>query len=530
MAEPINSEPVGIPNSLFLEHAGAEAPYLRALASIPSCPMTILGVDGTIMSWSTGCRSLFGYSAEEAIGQDFLALLGDYDRSLMALRSQAGRSEAIELGGRLRDKDGRLRDVQVAANTIRRADGGTVGVVAIIHDASMTKEAQRKLHAARHVEGMANVAAGLAHDINGMLTVVTCHARFAADGVLSAKQQEDLSVVVEAASRGAVLTDQLLGVYGKRKPRAVIVELREAIGDVCSIVRRMLGESVIMKTCLPGKPLRVRAAPGQLDRILLNLVINARDAMPTGGILTISARPVVVDTEHPLHGQIRDGSHAVITVRDTGAGMDASTRDRIFESSFTTKADGQGSGLGLAVVREVLSDLRGAIQVESEKAWGTMFSVYLPMVNDSNVEDSIAPLETVEPHGPTTARLLRPSVLIVDDDAILRESLVQILTKQEVEASAATSPRHALRVLRTRAIDVLVTEHVTNGMDVIELLESVREHSPNTACILLTEQISQDVLMAAVNKGRLVRILQRDMPLPAICDEIADVASEMMRS
>ncbi len=516
------------PPSFQIGGPSAQASEFRAAASLPSCAIATCAFDGTINGWSAGCKRLFGYADDEVMGKNLCGLFMDADQSFLPLREHAERSEPIEVEARARTKDGHLLDVLLEARSIQRDDGPALGLVVFVRDVSLATLTRSRLHAARQVESMADAAVGLVHDLNGILTVVGCYSRFVAEGALTPKQQEDLSVAVEAASRGAVLTDQLLGVYGKRRPRATVVDVVEAVRDICSLVRRMLAKDITLTTRLPTGPLKLMAGPGQLDRIVLNLVTNARDAMRSGGVLTISVRASVVDADHALHGQVREGRYAVIVVRDTGVGMDASTRSRIFQSSFTTKPDGEGTGLGLGVVQEMVRDLHGVVRVESEKNWGAAFSIYLPLLS-SDVEggpaESMVPaFEATTPSAGTRTGLLRPRVLVVDDDAGLRESLVALLAKDDVDAIAATSPRNALHIMRTRAIDVVVTEQVMNEMNGIQLLDAVREHFPETACILFTDQISSDFVVAAVNGGRLSKILLKKMALPVICDEVTSVA------
>ncbi|HVY29862.1 MAG TPA: ATP-binding protein [Polyangiaceae bacterium] len=498
-----------------------------ALEECQSVALAVIASGGTITNWNKGCERLFGYAAQEAVGRQFGDFADDAE-AVALLPGRVSRSNAIETEVRMRHKDGHVIDVVLAAGVAWDAHGPVEKVAMFIQDVTLTKTTRNRLHAAKQVEQMANAAAGLAHDINSVLTIVSSYARFVAEAPLTTTQQEDLAVAVEAASRASVLASQLLGLYGKRSPRATTVDLNDAVESIAQIVRRMLNGSITVTTRLPTASMKVRAATEQVDRILLNLLTNARDAMPRGGIASISLRSVEVAPGHELHGQIRDGSYAVIVVKDTGIGMDASVRSRIFEPSFTTKADGEGTGLGLSVVQEIVRDLRGGLQVESEPRWGAAFSVYLPLLSEGSTDasDVVLAADDLAYRQKQAARQLRPSVLVVDEDAALCESLVHLLMQQDIDATSAVGVASALQILRTRAIDVLITEQSLGGADGLQLLETTQETFPEIAKILLTREASPDVAVAAVNKGRVVRILLKSMQPSAICDEIVRVARE----
>ena len=227
----------------------------------------------------------------------------------------------------------------------------------------------------------AEVVAGIAHDINNVLTVVRLHAELVLSGPLTLAQQRDLRAALDAALRGAALTRQMLGlVRNQARETAVGCELNESVSFAAESLGRVIGPDIALATELSPTPSQISSTPGQLDRILLNLVLNARDAMPHGGRLTVVVDHAVIARGHELGDELPAGCYATLSVQDSGLGMSAELKAVVFEPFFTTKSARGGTGLGLAVVLQQVRDLRGAIRVESELGKGSTFTVYLPLV------------------------------------------------------------------------------------------------------------------------------------------------------
>jgi signal transduction histidine kinase len=226
----------------------------------------------------------------------------------------------------------------------------------------------------------ANVVAGIAHDINNVLTVVRLHADFVLSGPLTRAQQNELGSAIEATIRGAALTQQMLGLIRHHARETLICELNEIVSSTAESLGRVIGPDIALVTELSSSPNPVRSRAGQVDRILLNLVLNARDAMPRGGRLTVTVRRAVIAPGHGPAHELPPGCYATLSVQDTGLGMSSELKSSIFDPFFTTKSARGGTGLGLPVVLQEVRDLRGAICVESELGEGSMFIIYLPLV------------------------------------------------------------------------------------------------------------------------------------------------------
>ncbi|HVY29430.1 MAG TPA: response regulator [Polyangiaceae bacterium] len=617
----------------------------RALVASDSYAIVALDLDHTFVTWNPGAEKLFGYDASEMVGCKLAMLMTEVDQPISQLPQRIALGETVELDARLRRADGRVVDTFVTATPVRDAASKVVGTALIIRDVTQAQEMKRRLHEVSQLQVMARVAAGVAHDINNVLAIVQAYAEFVEAGPLTTEQANDLRLARDAAKRGASLTGQLLAMNRPREPELIKSDLNQVVRAAEELLRRMLGASVEFATRLAPAPLEVKAAAGQLDQVLLNLVLNARDAMPLGGKLEVSLQSAVVGPEHDAASQLRPGNYARLAVRDTGIGMDDATRQRIFEPFFTTKASGRGSGLGLLVVTETVRELGGGVFVESARDQGSTFTVYLPLIEarpeaprGSSVQRLVAvPSVLIVDSDPilrmAIARILRgggyqtleatdpveaeavirgnpknirtvvsdmsgasyasiasivrelcptmqlvclsglstddrrepgylfvpkpfaavdllaavakavdtptlrpsksserlPSVLVVDDDEALAASLVRVLAESDLHARSTKSGLHALQLLQQEPADVVVADQFMPGMDGVKLLELVQARFPDTARILFTAHASPDIVLAAVNRARVSKVLLKNMHPVAIRDEISAVALEMMK-
>jgi len=228
-------------------------------------------------------------------------------------------------------------------------------------------------------EAQARATAGLAHDINNMLAIVRTCAESVADTPLDERQRVAWDTVVQATVRGMGLTRRLLAISRNSLGLPGTVELNDVLCSLNGLLRLLVGRNVKLTVRTASVPLEILAETGLVDQVILNLAQNGSDAMPDGGELTLALRGGAVGADHPLSGCLSPGRYAVLSVSDTGIGMDAPTRERIFEPFFTTKTRGERTGLGLSVVEDAVREMRGAVQVESAPRRGTLFSVYLPL-------------------------------------------------------------------------------------------------------------------------------------------------------
>jgi signal transduction histidine kinase/CheY-like chemotaxis protein len=337
------------------------------------------------------------------------------------------------------------------------------------------RDLEEQFRQAQKMEAVGHLAAGVAHDFNNLLTVIISYADcMAADGA-DPDDREAILAIRGAGERAAGLTRQLLSFSRKTILQPQVLDLNAEIRNTEKILRRVIGEDVRFETALASDVLRVNVDPGQLAQVLMNLAVNARDAMPGGGALTITTRNAFLDEDHcRLHPEARPGPHVVLAVADTGVGMTPEVRARIFEPFFTTKGVGKGTGLGLATVHGIVRQSGGHIVVSSEVGRGTTFQLCLPAVEGVAVErPAPAPAER-RPRAKET-------ILLVEDDPAVRNVSLKILEAQGYDVLVGTDGRDAVAVAEKHAglIDLVITDVVMPGLNGREVAELLRVHRPN---------------------------------------------------
>jgi two-component system, cell cycle sensor histidine kinase and response regulator CckA len=337
-----------------------------------------------------------------------------------------------------------------------------------------------QLRQALKMEAVGQLAGGVAHDFNNILAVILNYAAFVAEDLPEGHPgAEDLAEIVKAGEKAAKLVHQLLAFSRKEVIEEQVVDLNWVINDLRELLTRSIGEDVLLDTNLASGLARTKADPGQLEQVLINLAVNARDAMPGGGALTITtANREVTEGESP---GLEAGSYVMLQVADSGTGMDASTADRIFEPFFTTKPRGEGTGLGLATVYGIVKQARGGIYVDSEIGGGTSFTVYLPA---TTAEDAApAALEAASP-SPAAAEL----ILVVEDDDAVRDLVTRILTKNGYQVVAKSSGADAVAHCQVAgaAIDLLLTDVIMPEMSGKEVADKIRTLAPHIKTLFMS--------------------------------------------
>jgi signal transduction histidine kinase/ActR/RegA family two-component response regulator len=365
--------------------------------------------------------------------------------------------------------------------------------------AARTADVQRQadeLVQARKMEAIGLLAGGIAHDFNNLLTVILGRAellRMSVEGRLASQ----VEAIAETAGHAAALTRQLLAFSRRQVVQPRIVDVNEAVERVERIVSRLIGEDVTITVALDPAAGRVLVDPAQLEQVLLNLAVNARDAMPRGGRLTIrtgSADPAKADASRPLG--LAPGWYVTLAMTDTGVGMDAATRTRIFEPFFTTKTLGKGTGLGLATVHGIVAQAGGQVAVESEPGEGATFTVYLPRV-EAVSDSSDGPLGEELPPGIET-------ILLVEDEPAVRDLARELLTRQGYRVLDATSGEGAIRQAEGHLgqIDLLLTDVVMPGMSGGELGVRLQAVRPDLALLYTTGYTDDVIVRHGVDEGR----------------------------
>jgi PAS domain S-box-containing protein len=344
--------------------------------------------EGRFVSANAACEGLTGYRLEELVGKPFAPLvIPDHrDRAIEHFRiAMSGQATSYEES--IIQKSGRRIDISITKLPII-VDGTVVGIYGIAKDLTARRELEARLQQAERMEAVGRLAAGVAHDFNNLLTIIQNCAVLAAREVDAASQATaDLAEIQSAARRAGELTQQLLALSRKQVMRPERLDVRHQITTLAATLRRLFHAGISIETQLEADTWPVFADAGQIQRVLMNLALNARDAMPNGGILAIRTENVVLDRRSASdRGGLPPGRYILLTVEDTGTGIDEIVLPHIFEPFMTTKGQGAGTGLGLATVYGIVEQTGGAIQVSSAPGRGSRFSIYLPRaVDDASV-------------------------------------------------------------------------------------------------------------------------------------------------
>ena len=347
--------------------------------------------DGRFLTANAACEGLTGYRLEELVGTPFMPLVVPEHRSRAVQHFRLAMSgTATSYEESIIHKSGRRVEIAITKLPIVVA-GKVVGIYGIAQDLTVRRELESRLHQAQKMEAVGRLAAGIAHDFNNLLTVIqSCAGLLARDLSTSAPQvQADVAEIQNAARRAGELTQQLLAFSRRQVLQPQRLDVNRQLTTFVGMLRRLVGRGIDIETDLTADPWPVFADPGQLERVLMNLGVNARDAMPNGGTLRLQTENVVLDSESPTDpAELPPGDYVVFTVEDTGVGIAPEVLPRIFEPFVTTKAPGLGTGLGLATVYGIVEQTGGAVQVTSAPGRGSRFSVYLPRADDEPLGES----------------------------------------------------------------------------------------------------------------------------------------------
>ncbi|MEV1289525.1 PAS domain S-box protein [Micromonospora sp. NPDC049679] len=471
----------------------------RLAAIVQSSGDAIVGktLDGIITSWNDGAAAIYGYRADEVIGRHISMLVpADRHHELDGLLHRVSQGERVERQETQRiRRDGTLVEVSVTISPIRDGAGRVVGASAVAADITEEKRAaaeraslEQRLQQSQRLESLGQLAGGVAHDFNNLLAVILSCAELLTEELDEGSAgANDLRAIQRAAERAVRLTRQLL-IFGRQETtHPEVLDLNLVIADLQDLLARSIGEHVHLVVEPEPRLPAVKADRGQLEQVLVNLAVNARDAMPDGGRLTIETTTVEVDEAHSqTHPQITPGRYVQLCVSDTGTGMSADVAARVFEPFFTTKAKGTGTGLGLATVYGIVTEAGGTVGVYSEPGLGTTFRVYLPQVDDEAVVPAPhTPVPIEKGHGET--------VLLVEDEEALREVTGRMLRRNGYEVIEAGHGLEALDVAARTDWDLLLTDVVMPHMSGRELAERLRAQRADLR-VLFMSGYSQGVL------------------------------------
>ncbi|MFT3698122.1 MAG: PAS domain S-box protein [Kofleriaceae bacterium] len=451
-----------------------EAAVERSSLLFESAPQPIVVFDRNTLQYlavnQAACK-LYGYSRDEMMRMRLLDVKYPEDAASTLTAVDSIAHGTIKNTGvmRHRAKDGREILIDITAHAFEY--DGHDAMMSIGIDVTQRATLEGQLRQAQKMEAIGQLAGGVAHDFNNLLGVVLANVELAIEGAEEGTDiSEELREIEVAAERATALTRQLLAFSRKQPRRTETISIDQTIINCEKMLSRIVGEDIEMSMVLSPELASISADASQLEQVLVNLVINARDAMPTGGLVIIEASNVEIDDKRATTLGLKAGAYVELSVQDTGTGMDAATKARIFEPFFTTKAVGKGTGLGLSTVFGIVNQSSGAIEVESELGRGTCFRVVFPAVESHADQTTEMPIE----HARGTE-----TVLLVEDDPKLRSVLRRHLTALGYTAHDAPHGHAALEILRKAEVrfDLLLTDLVMPGLDGRSLaVEALREH------------------------------------------------------
>ncbi len=445
-------------------------------------------------TWGRTCESLYERPHE------WLEAVHDEDRPRVQQARAAEASGHYDETFRIVRPDGSVRWIRDQAFPVRDDAGAVIRIAGIAEDVTERRILEAQLRQTQKMESIGQLAGGIAHDFNNLLTVIAGNGELLkAEFEAGSRGAGYATEVIQAAERAAALTQQLLSFSRRQALVMQVVDLNTVVTDAERLLRRLLGEDIRLTTRLDPGVRRVRADAASLAQVLMNLAVNARDAMPTGGELTITTSNAAIDPgSAPAHPDLAPGPYARLTVRDSGRGMTDLVRARAFEPFFTTKGVGKGTGLGLSVVHGIVKQSGGHIELSTQIDRGTEFQIYLPAADE--------PMTAVASEAREGELRGTETVLFVEDDAAVRRFGVFTLTAHGYTVLEASGGNSALELFgdAARPLDLLVTDVVMPELDGRQLAEALRQRYPGLK-VLYTSGYTDD---AVVRYG----VLHADVP------------------
>jgi PAS domain S-box-containing protein len=446
----------------------------------------ITDTHGTIQYVNPAFERVTGYDRFEVIGRNpRLLKSGKQDPAFYQHLWQTITSDLV-WNGRLinRKKDGSLYTEDVTISPVHNQAGETVSYVAVKHDVSHVVQLEEQFRQSQKMEAMGRLAGGIAHDFNNLLTVIQVSAWLLQRQIRTEDPRwEYVQRIQDTVERATNLIKQLLSFSRRQIIEPQTLNLNRVVGDLSRMLQRIIGEDIELATSLAPDLWPVRVDPSQMEQVIMNLAVNARDAMADGGTLTIETANVVLDEAYAAyHVGAQPGEHVLLAISDTGMGMDEEVRAHIFEPFFTTKQRGQGTGLGLSTVFGIINQHEGYIWVYSEVGKGTTFKVYFPRAEEAEFQEPVRSIPLVEDGQGTE------SILIVEDEAAVRELIVRVLKAHGYQVLEARDGPEALQISEQHdgPIDLLLTDVIMPHMNGKELHERLRGPRPEMRVLFIS--------------------------------------------
>jgi len=476
----------------------SEAAFRGLFESAPDA-IVLVNEDGRITLVNAHAESIFGYARKELIGKPVEMLLPERFRE-----RHIGHRTAFQANPTIRRmgvgielfalrKDGVEIPVEVTLSPLRTNEH--TEILSIIRDVSERKQLELQLSQSQKMEAIGRLAGGVAHDFNNHLGVIIGYSELLLDRLPPGDPlRKSATMIREAGQRSASLTRQLLAFSRRQIFEPKVLDLNTVVSDIDSMLRPLIGEDVELVTLLDPSLGKLRADPAQVDQIIMNLAVNARDAMPHGGRLILQTSNADLDEAYASkHATVKPGHYVMLAVSDNGTGMDKQTQEQIFEPFFTTKEKGQGTGLGLSMVYGIVKQSGGYIWVYSELGQGTTFKIYLPRMDEDVADASAEPV-------------LRPAstgqeiVLVVEDEGMLRELFCEFLRESGYTVLAAGTGEEAVEISSRHQgpIHLLLTDAVMPGIRGRELAHSLEQRRPDMKVLFVSGYTDDSVLRSGL--------------------------------
>ena len=479
--------------------------------------------EGIVTNWNSGAERMYGYAADEIVGRHATVLsLPDRAEEFVPVLDQLVRGEHVPIfDTKARRKDGSIIDVSISFSPIRRPGGLVTGVSSVARDITEHNRAdaerlalQRQLQEAERLETLGRLAGGIAHDFNNVLAAITNYAGFIADeshdrpGV-----RADAEQIQAATQRAAALTRQLLIFTHRDVTQPEALDLNAIIAEGRDLLSTSVGAHVDLRIEPAAGLPAIKADRGQVGQILLNLAVNARDAMPKSGVMTIGTSLAELGADDArLPAGVSPGRYVELTVSDSGTGMSAEVADRIFEPFFTTKPAGKGTGLGLSTVQAIVTQAGGMVTVESDEGPGATFRLYFPAID----------VVVGTPDGAPGDHPQRATILVVDDEPALLEVTGRILRKSGYTTLHARTYEQALSLASSRDFQLLLTDSIMPGMTGTTLAELITEMKPGMPVLHMSGYTAGVLDPERIRDGELP-FIQKPFTAPALLEKVRTV-------
>jgi PAS domain S-box-containing protein len=480
-----------------------------------------IGINGQWFYVSPQVESILGYTSDEwlAISHNWASLIhADDVASVMAAEEASKNGLPFQAEFRIKRKDGREVWLNDTAVVVQGSDAHPV-MEGIMVDITDRKHLETQLQQSRKMEAVGRLAGGIAHDFNNLLTIITGYTDLALSRpAIPLELRADIERIENAAARAAALVRQLLAFSRKQVLQPKTLDLNSIVINLDKLLRRLMDDNIEMTTAVSENVGKVKADPAQIEQVLMNLVVNARDAMPQGGRIVIETSNIDLDSAYADgHASVKPGRYVMLAVSDTGMGMDRDTVAHIFEPFYTTKESGRGTGLGLSTVYGIVKQSGGYIWVYSELGNGSTFKVYLPRIEDSVDEVAPLPVSLDSQRGSET-------ILLVEDEEAVRDLIQTVLNDQGYNVIPSRDTQHALQIAETFAheIHLLLTDVVMPGMSGRELAAHITARRRGIRVLFMSGYTDNVITSGGVlEKG--ITFLQKPFSPGQLTQKVRDV-------